>query len=92
MRNVYLVSIAENLNENKTQAVFLAEQQYKPLLEPGGHWKPPDCVARQRVAIVIPYRNREEHLKLFVSYMHPFLQKQSIEYQIFVVEQVELVC
>ncbi|ELU09963.1 hypothetical protein CAPTEDRAFT_35181, partial [Capitella teleta] len=53
----------------------------------GGHWAPRWCKARQRVAIVIPYRNREEHLRIFVSYMHNFMQAQLLEYQIFIVEQ-----
>ena len=57
-------------------------------LDPGGHWKPVSCTARQRVAIIIPFRNRDEHLQVFVRYMHSFLQRQLIDYTIFVIEQV----
>lgn len=63
------------------------ESNYAALLGPGGRYKPPDCKAHYKVAIVIPYRDREEHLRIFLKHMHPFLQRQQIEYGIFVVEQ-----
>ncbi len=59
-----------------------------PELEAGGKWRPTHCQARHRVAIVIPYRNRLPNLKLFLQHMHPFLQKQLLDYQIIVAEQV----
>ena len=54
----------------------------------GGKFSPVDCQSRQELAIIIPYRNREYHLKLLTKYLHPFLQRQQRSYQIFVVEQV----
>ena len=57
------------------------------LLEPGGRYKPTGCVANHRVAIIIPFRNREKHLRVFLQHMHPFLQRQQIEYRIYVIEQ-----
>nr|CAG4645725.1 EOG090X0AZ6 [Lynceus sp. MCZ IZ 141354] len=56
-------------------------------VNPGGCYRPLYCTARHRVAIVIPYRNREEHLRVFLENMHPFLQRQQLDYGIFVVEQ-----
>lgn len=56
------------------------------LLE-GGEWQPLHCTSRYLVAIVVPYRNREEHLKVFLRNIHPFLQQQNIHYKIYVVEQ-----
>ncbi|XP_053320056.1 beta-1,4-galactosyltransferase 1-like isoform X2 [Spea bombifrons] len=53
----------------------------------GGHGKPESCQAHQKIAIVIPYRNREPHLKMWLYNMHPFLQKQQADYGIYVVEQ-----
>ena len=53
----------------------------------GGKWKPLNCIARHKVAIVIPYKNRLKNLNFFLYHMHPFLQRQELEYQIFVVEQ-----
>lgn len=60
-----------------------------PALEKGGHWNPNYCKARSRVAIIIPYRDREEHLKYFLMYMHKILQRQELDYKIYVVNQVD---
>ena len=54
----------------------------------GGRWSPAECQARTRVAIIVPCRDREGHLKVFLAHMHPILQRQLLDYQIFVVEQV----
>jgi hypothetical protein len=61
---------------------------YFNALKNGGYWRPLDCLARHRVAIVIPYKNRFDQLNIFLYHMHPFLQTQQLDYQIFVVEQV----
>jgi len=53
----------------------------------GGAWKPTDCVSRYHVAIIIPYRNRESHLQIFLKHMHGFLQSQLLDYRIVLVEQ-----
>ena len=59
----------------------------KPLgIQSGGMWRPDTCISRHRVAIIVPYRDRAEHLSLFLRHMHPFLSKQQIDYGIFVVE------
>ncbi|XP_064647716.1 beta-1,4-galactosyltransferase 2-like [Lineus longissimus] len=58
-------------------------------LQPGGRYKPTNCISRQRVAIVIPYRNRSNHLRVFIKYIHQFLRDQSAHYGIYVVEQSE---
>ncbi|KAK3868544.1 hypothetical protein Pcinc_026074 [Petrolisthes cinctipes] len=56
-------------------------------LEPGGHYRPPECQARHKVAIIIPYRDRVHHLTIFLHHLHSMLQRQQIDYAIFVVEQ-----
>ena len=43
-----------------------------PSLEAGGRYSPSDCRARHRVAIIVPYRDREEHLKAFLFNIHRF--------------------
>lgn len=48
---------------------------------------PLPCVARHKVAIVIPYRDREEHLVTLLNTLHPLLQRQQIQYRVYVVEQ-----
>jgi len=54
----------------------------------GGRWYPTRCVARHRIAVIVPYRNRTEHLRTLIQALHPFLQRQLLDYTIFVVEQV----
>ncbi|UJR38241.1 hypothetical protein I4U23_030914 [Adineta vaga] len=55
----------------------------------GGHWHPSHCTAHYRVAIIIPYRNRDMQLRIFLNFMHSFLQKQQIDYQIYLIEPIE---
>lgn len=57
-------------------------------VEPGGHGKPSDCKSRHKVAIVVPYRDREQHLRILLHNLHSFLTKQQLDYAIIVVEQV----
>ncbi len=40
-----------------------------------------------KLAIIVPYRDREEHLARFVPHMEKFMLDKGIEYKIFVVEQ-----
>lgn len=60
-----------------------------PDILPGGHFRPPDCRSRHRVAIIVPYRDREEHLRAFLHNVHPILSRQQIDYAIFVIEEVQ---
>jgi len=57
-------------------------------LSPGGSWTPQSCTARHRVAVIIPFRDRQLHLRTLLSVLHPMLQRQMLHYTIFVVEQV----
>lgn len=43
----------------------------------------------QRVAIIVPYRDRIRNLNIFLLYMHRFLVKQNIQYGIYLVEPVK---
>jgi hypothetical protein len=56
----------------------------------GGHWKPNECFSRNKVAIIVPFRDRHLHLRIFLNHMHQFLQKQNVEYRIYIIEEVSL--
>ncbi len=56
-------------------------------LNKGGFYQPKDCIPREKLAIIIPYRDRETNLLLLLKYLHPLLQKQARYYRIFLVEQ-----
>lgn len=59
-----------------------------PALQEGGRFKPKDCIALQKVAIIIPFRKRDEHLKYWLYYLHPILQRQQLDYGIYIINQV----
>lgn len=56
-------------------------------IQKGGRFKPSECRARDRVAIVVPFRDRKQHLPVLLKNLHPFLMRQQIDYGIFLVEQ-----
>jgi hypothetical protein len=52
----------------------------------GGSWRPGNCKSRFKLAIIIPFRDRLPHLKVLSRFLHMLLQRQLIDYRIFVVE------
>ncbi|XP_005057543.1 PREDICTED: beta-1,4-galactosyltransferase 5 [Ficedula albicollis] len=58
-----------------------------PSIKLGGHWKPSDCLPRWKVAILIPFRNRYEHLPVLLRHLIPMLQRQRLQFAFYVVEQ-----
>ncbi|KAL5021096.1 hypothetical protein ScPMuIL_000251 [Solemya velum] len=52
-----------------------------------GHVYPKHCTPAQRIAIIIPYRDRETHLHLWLNNMIPLFQRQQADVTIFVSEQ-----
>lgn len=63
-------------------------KKVNPAVQQGGRFKPRQCVALQKVAIIIPFRKREEHLKYWLYYLHPILQRQQLDYGVYVINQV----
>jgi len=55
---------------------------------PGGRLMPLGCIPRHRVAVIVPFRARDQHLTSFVYHLHPFLRSQLLDFIIIVVEQV----
>jgi len=54
----------------------------------GGEWKPANCTANYHMAVIIPFRDRDFHLKALLRHLIPILRRQLIHFRIFVVEQV----
>ncbi|XP_046353912.1 beta-1,4-N-acetylgalactosaminyltransferase bre-4-like [Haliotis rufescens] len=65
---------------------FEEMQKKYPELQAGGRYKPPDCKSRHRVAIIVPYRNREDQLKILLNNLHPVLERQQLDYAIYITE------
>ena len=60
------------MNATITDIMSAASQSEMP--NAGGSWQPRDCAARQKVAIIIPYRDRETHLNVLLAHLHVILQ------------------
>ncbi|XP_055347490.1 beta-1,4-galactosyltransferase 3-like [Paramacrobiotus metropolitanus] len=60
-----------------------------PHVQLGGHYHPTECTPRGRLklAVLVVYRDRKEHLQILLNNLHPFLQRQQRDYTIFIVEQ-----
>ncbi|VDI41407.1 beta-1,4-galactosyltransferase 1 [Mytilus galloprovincialis] len=86
--NVYIIDEIDNLHRwqfsGKNRYTF--DKLYH-WVQNGGRGKPSTCYPRHRVAIIIPYRNRESHLRTFLYNIHPILNRQELDYGIYVVEQ-----
>jgi hypothetical protein len=76
-----------SINANESPDWSVVNSLIGPEVSSGGCYTPPDCYPRQRVAIIIPYKNREQHLKSILATLHPMLQRQRSSYCIFVSEQ-----
>lgn len=60
-------------------------------LKPGGKWASPALgnKPKSKVAIIVPYRDRQKNLELFLRYMHAFLTNQDIYYGLYLIEPVQ---
>ncbi|CAL8368000.1 unnamed protein product [Boreogadus saida] len=63
-------------------------QKENPNVTDGGRYTPPDCRPRWKVAIIIPFRHRDNHLKYWLHYLHPILRRQKIHYGIYIINQL----
>lgn len=57
-------------------------------IEYGGKWSPKDCVPRNNIAILIPYRNRYEQLINFLLNMYPIFIRQELSFGIYLIEPI----
>lgn len=71
----------------KEEPLEIVEARLSLSLQPGGWFTPKECKANHRVAIVVPKRERDYMLPIFLKNLHAFLMKQQLEYGIYVVEQ-----
>jgi hypothetical protein len=84
-KRIKIYKYPENFSATEPELYAFNKGNY--MRSASGRWRPALCQARHRVAIIIPYKNRLDNLNYFLTHMHPFLQRQELEYQVFVVEQ-----
>lgn len=76
------------INPNKSASTLQSvEDALRTKVTDGGFYTPKECVPFDSVAIIVPYRDRSDHLPIFLLNIHPFLINQNLQYAIFVVEQ-----
>lgn len=80
-----IVQYFEVLTETDEQMIESISANYD--ISRGGRHEPRNCRSAQKVAIIVPFRDRWTHLSLFIQHMHRFLSRQQIDYTIFIVEQ-----
>ena len=71
----------DNLN------IETVEANYARFFQEGGFYAPSDCRAAQRLAIVIPFRDRDQQLVILLNHLLPILMRQKLEFKIYVIEQ-----
>ncbi|XP_044195971.1 beta-1,4-galactosyltransferase 1-like [Thunnus albacares] len=76
-----------NVEFNYKRTMDEVKKEVGAPLQEGGRYKPPDCISRHKVAIIIPFRNRHEHLKHWLYYLHPILTRQQLDYGVYVINQ-----
>ncbi|KAI3385984.1 hypothetical protein SNEBB_001229 [Seison nebaliae] len=81
-QSIHLMSVG-----NGIPTIDDIEKNERFYLRTGGRFWPKDCEQKRPIAIIVCYRNREEHLRKFLGFIHPFLRRQNANYIIIVVEQ-----
>ena len=71
----------EDVDEQALQSRF-------PTVTVGQGWTPTNCNPKFKIAIIVPFRDREAHLRIFLSNLIPFLQLQQNSFQVFIIDQV----
>ncbi|XP_043944907.1 beta-1,4-galactosyltransferase 5 [Protopterus annectens] len=82
MKGPVNVNMSE-IHMEEIEALFTQNSDIKQ----GGHWRPKDCIPRWKVAILIPFRNRHEHLPVLFRHLIPMLQRQRLEFAFYLIEQ-----
>ena len=89
MKKVREIKADANLSFIELKSNFLNHLN----LYPGGKWISPESDFRfnqTKLALIVPYRNREINLKAFLVYIHRYLTEQQINYYvIYVIEPAE---
>ena len=79
-----------NLSFDELSMVELLKRH--PSMKADLGWSPPHCQPQSTIAIIIPFRDRESHLRIFLNNLIPFLQRQMLGFQIFIIDQVDREC
>lgn len=79
--------IGQFTTDMEKETLESVEERFARDLQLGGYYKPKDCIARDRVAVLVPCRDRDHQVPILLKNLHPFMQRQQLEYQIFIIYQ-----
>jgi len=79
------IKVTTQLDE--VPSVAEMEARFATVLSRGGRSRPADCESRHKVAVIVPYRDRSDHLRTLLFNLHSLLPRQQLDYGIYVVEQ-----
>ena len=89
----YTNSIVAPINVPKGILNFKELEQRLQTVQLGGISQAPAAATdscKAQVAILVPYRDRAEQLLIFLRHIHPFLQKQKLDYHLFLVDHIRV--
>lgn len=72
---------------NEVPSLAEMEAKFATVLSRGGRSRPGECESRHKVAIIVPCRDRSDHLRTLLFNLHSLLPRQQLDYGIYVVEQ-----
>uniref|UniRef100_A0A914WE52 Beta-1,4-N-acetylgalactosaminyltransferase n=1 Tax=Plectus sambesii TaxID=2011161 RepID=A0A914WE52_9BILA len=72
---------------NATNIVSDTVLNENPDLKPGGSWRPTNCIAQSKLALIIPFRDRDYHLYKLLSILFQVLKRQQLDFRIILAEQ-----
>ena len=73
---------------NVTEVLVKDLEDLLSSVDTGGVSRPKNCTAVSKVAIIVAFRDREHHLGIFLRHFHPFLQRQLLDYRVFIIQMV----
>lgn len=79
--------VGQFIPDVSSESLESVEHRFAKVLQSGGYYKPKECMARDRVAILVTCRDREEQIPIFLKNIHPFMIRQQLEYQVFILFQ-----
>uniref|UniRef100_A0A0M3III7 Glyco_transf_7N domain-containing protein n=1 Tax=Ascaris lumbricoides TaxID=6252 RepID=A0A0M3III7_ASCLU len=91
----YVVRKVENkvIGSTKCSQISAIDDPYKRLMTDDkstesmcGTYRPVDCEYDEKIAILVPYRNREIQLRILINYLVQFLINYRKYFAIFVIE------
>ncbi|GFO37473.1 beta-1,4-galactosyltransferase 1 [Plakobranchus ocellatus] len=75
------------VNTNLTDVSLSTVEAKYPAIQKGGNYQPNDCQAREKLALILPCRNRTAHLNILLNNLLKILIKQKLDFTVFVIDQ-----